>query len=254
MEHPFREPSPVMTERSPSTPRPNDSPGDHPASSAQCAVFSFNKKWIYFQARSRSIIVMVSENKQDRGRPLKTKGNKEEYPGIISAKPHENPCNVELEFHGRKDTVAFPITRICTKTKLTSAIMRGYQKERTVSRLGNRLHLGSGRRSSSFSQDIKAILKRKLSSGEDMGGQVPIVIASHDFQGTFIPANRHAYHYEVVAGQHVLIARKELHEEAEHGKDSCVCAIYMGVDEVEKRILALHNAKLEGVPYDVLDV
>ncbi|CAG0900479.1 unnamed protein product, partial [Darwinula stevensoni] len=95
-EHPFREPSPVMTERSPSTPRPNDSPGDHPASSAQCAVFSFNKKWIYFQARSRSIIVMVSENKQDRGRPLKTKGNKEEYPGIISAKPHENPCNVEV--------------------------------------------------------------------------------------------------------------------------------------------------------------
>lgn len=65
---------------------------------------------------------------------------------------------------------------------------------------------------------------------------------------------RHAYHYEVVAGQHVLMARKELHEEAENGKDSCVCAIYMGVDEVEKRILALHNAKLEGVPYDVLDV
>jgi hypothetical protein len=50
------------------------------------------------------------------------------------------------------------------------------------------------------------------------------------------------------------MARKELHEEAENGKDSCVCAIYMGVDEVEKRILALHNAKLEGVPYDVLDV
>lgn len=40
-----------------------------------------------------------------------------------------------------------------------------------------------------FSEDIKTILKGKLASGEDMGGQVPIVIATHDFQGTFVPAN-----------------------------------------------------------------
>ncbi|CAG0901756.1 unnamed protein product [Darwinula stevensoni] len=45
-----------------------------------------------------------------------------------------------LEFHGRKDTVAFPITRICTKTKLTSAIMGDYQ-ERTVSRLVQGINL-----------------------------------------------------------------------------------------------------------------
>lgn len=49
------------------------------------------------------------------------------------------------------------------------------------------------------------------------------------------------------------MARKELCE-GKNGKDTCLCAVYMGVDEMEKKILALHNAKLQGVPYDVLDV
>ncbi|CAG0905617.1 unnamed protein product [Darwinula stevensoni] len=84
-----------MAERSP-TSRPKDSSMDHPTSSAKCAVFNFTKKWIHFTSRDKSIIVMVSENKNDGGHPLKIKGNKEEYPGIKAAKPHKNPSNIEV--------------------------------------------------------------------------------------------------------------------------------------------------------------
>ncbi|CAG0904016.1 unnamed protein product [Darwinula stevensoni] len=89
----------------------------------------------------KSIIVMVSENKNDGGHPLKIKGNKEEYPGIKAAKPHKNPSNIELEFDGRMDTVAFPVTRICTKTKITKLIIGEYMKEMTISRLVQGINL-----------------------------------------------------------------------------------------------------------------
>ncbi|CAG0903392.1 unnamed protein product [Darwinula stevensoni] len=168
-EQPYCRSIPVMAERSPTTSRPKDSSMDHPTSSAKYAVFSFTKKWIYFTSRDKSIIVMVSENMSDGGHPLKIKGNKEEYPGNKAAKPHKNPSNIELEFDGRMDTVAFPVTRICTKTKITKLIIGEYMKERTISCLVQGINLmisnvrdgiecESGQRQGDGSHRINAIM------------------------------------------------------------------------------------------------
>ncbi|CAG0903709.1 unnamed protein product, partial [Darwinula stevensoni] len=62
------------------------------------------------------------------------------------------------------------------------------------------------------------------------------------------------YFYEVVAGQHIIAAKKEIYEETAMEKDRCMCAVYMGVTEEEKMDLALHNATLEAIPFNVLDV
>ncbi|CAG0902199.1 unnamed protein product [Darwinula stevensoni] len=260
----------------------------------------------------KSIIVMVSENKNDGGHPLKIKGNKEGYPGIKAAKPHKNPSNIELEFDGRMDTVAFPVTRICMKTKITKLIIGEYMKERTISRVVQGINLmisnvrdgiecESGQRQGDGSQSnaitnpglsrhsTSSESRSELQSTEDHTRSArkrswlaestqqqrkktktppgeailnPAMLAKCYFGIHEIPlsnvepspaASRHAYHYEVVAGQHVLMARKDLHE-GKNGKATCICAVYMGVDAVGKRILTLHSAKLEGIPYDVLDV
>ncbi|CAG0883798.1 unnamed protein product [Darwinula stevensoni] len=107
----------------------------------------------------------------------------------------------------------------------------------------------------SFSTEAKDVLKKQiLLEGEDMGCQLPILVASMPGTVRFDANYIHAYSYEAVAGQHIVQARKKLLEETPTGKDTCTCAIYVGVTEAEKRMLALHNAKLQAVPYNVLDV
>ncbi|CAG0895887.1 unnamed protein product [Darwinula stevensoni] len=104
-------------------------------------------------------------------------------------------------------------------------------------------------------QRKKNLLKEKLTAeGEDKGCQLPIVVASSPSSNSFNVGYLHAYKYEVIAGQHIVQARKEIAQETGKGKDTCTCAIYWGLTEEGKRMLALHNAKLQGVPYDALDV
>ena len=57
-----------------------------------------------------------------------------------------------------------------------------------------------------------------------------------------------------MVGQHIIAGKKEIYEEAAVGKDTCMCAVYMGVTEEEKMDLALHNATLHAIPFNVLDV
>ncbi|CAG0896030.1 unnamed protein product [Darwinula stevensoni] len=108
-----------------------------------------------------------------------------------------------------------------------------------------------------YSAKVKDELKKIIiEEGEDMGSQLPIVIArgmTGEFRG-FDPKKRNEYIYEVVAGQHIVTAKKEINKETVVGKDTCMCAVYMGVTEKEKMDLALHNATLQAVPYNVLDV
>ncbi|CAG0901666.1 unnamed protein product [Darwinula stevensoni] len=107
----------------------------------------------------------------------------------------------------------------------------------------------------SFSTEKKNLLKEKLTAeGEDKGCQLPIVVASSPSSNSFNVGYLHAYKYEVIAGQHIVQARKEIGQETGKGKDTCTCAIYWGLTEEGKRMLALQNAKLQGVPYDALDV
>ncbi|CAG0885393.1 unnamed protein product [Darwinula stevensoni] len=106
-----------------------------------------------------------------------------------------------------------------------------------------------------FSTESKNLLKEKLiAEGEDRGSQLPIVVASSPNADIFNVSYIHAYKYEVIAGQHIVQARKEIRQEKGKGKDTCTCAIYWGLTETGKRTLALQNAKLQGVPYDALDV
>ncbi|CAG0904008.1 unnamed protein product, partial [Darwinula stevensoni] len=110
-------------------------------------------------SRDKSIIVMVSENKNDGGHPLKIKGNKEEYPGIKAAKPTRI-----REFDGRMDTVAFPVTRICTKTKITKLIIGEYMKERTISRLVQGINL--------MISNVRDGIERKSGQRQGDGSQI----------------------------------------------------------------------------------
>ncbi|CAG0899412.1 unnamed protein product [Darwinula stevensoni] len=109
----------------------------------------------------------------------------------------------------------------------------------------------------SFSEKAKDTLKRKiLEEGEDMGSQLPIIIARGKAGEVprFDPLKKYGYFYEVVAGQHIIVAKKEIYEETAMEKDTCMCAVYMGVTEEEKMDLALHNATLQAIPFNVLDV
>ncbi|CAG0896454.1 unnamed protein product [Darwinula stevensoni] len=162
---------------------------------------------------------MVGENKKEKdGKRLKVKGGKREYPAMKAAKLHPNhrAGNHEINF---------------SLLELSASAAR------------------------SFSTEEKNLLKEKLTAeGEDKGCQLPIVVASSPSSNSFNVGYLHAYKYEVIAGRHIVQARKEIGQETGNGKDTCTCAIYWGLTEEGKRMLALQNAKLQGIPYDALDV
>ncbi|CAG0897231.1 unnamed protein product [Darwinula stevensoni] len=186
----------------------------------------------------------------------------------------------QLEFEDFGHSAAIPVKRIYGKNKMMASVIKDYMKTRRLQEFVQRTHqipLRMIRQSCaaarSFSTEAKDVLKKQiLWEGQDMGcltsdsrriyardREIRCKLLETAYQEMRVIYEHmilqiHAYSYEVVAGQHIVQARKELLEETPTGKDTCTCAVYVGVTEAEKRMLALHNAKLQAVPYNVLDV
>ncbi|CAG0903221.1 unnamed protein product [Darwinula stevensoni] len=260
----------------------NRSPG-HPVSNPSCDQFGYRDKFLFFSAKDGRIFLMVSDSIGDKtGNRLRMKrGDHNEYPAIKTAKLHYEPRNIELEFEDFEHSAAIPVKRIYGKNKMTASIIKDHMKTRRLQEFVRSLNerimqirheqdatsvTSPKEHRNQDSSDTHKDDTANLCSYEvffDRGKRCPEKAYPTGRRRHGLPTSDSCRIYDrdheircklLETAYHIVQARKELLEETPTRKDTCTCAIYVGVTEAEKRMLPLCNAELQAVPYNVLDV